>query len=97
MVDLASTFARQTGCEREWREAMEGITIGVSPFQDEARQQGDLRTQRRNTVEVLETRFPGQVPTAVLERIYAETKLDTLMRWHRAAITLTLEAFQEQM
>lgn len=63
----------------------------TSPVFDEVR----ARTRQQDTVEVLQTRFPGQVPPALVERIQAEKDLNALGRLHKLAITATLDDFQK--
>jgi hypothetical protein len=89
--------ARLADCEPAWREALEGIMIKVSPFAEEIRQEARIEMARKHTREALEMRFPNQVPAALIERVNAETNLDKLERWHKLAITATLEAFQQGM
>jgi hypothetical protein len=90
-------FARLTGCEGVDREVMEGIMLTVSPYMEEARNDERVKTRRQDTRDVLDARFPGQVPAAVAQRISAETDLGTLSRWLRLAATETLAEFQRQM
>jgi hypothetical protein len=97
MAFLACTFARLAECEPIWREATEGIMMKTAPLWDEARQEGRVETGRKWVRDALEARFPGLVPSSVVERINVETDLDKLGRWHKLAITATLEAFQQGM
>ena len=97
MADVACTFAKLVDCEAVWREAMEGIMLQVSPFMEEARQEERIRTRQKDVLQILETRFPGEVPAAVIKGIEAETDFDKLGRWHKLAITATLEKFQQEM
>jgi hypothetical protein len=101
MALLADTFARLTECEGVWRDAMEGINMKTSPLWDEAREEGRqeerVKLTRKHTRGVLEARFPGQVPAAVIERINVETDFAKLERWHTLASTATLEKFQQGM
>ena len=97
MAVLARTFARLAGCEATWLQALEGIMIKTVPFWDEVRDEARIKLTRKHTQDVLEMRFPNQVPAAVIERVNAETDLDKLDRWHKLAVTATLEAFQAGM
>jgi hypothetical protein len=76
---------------------MEGIMLKVSPFMEEARQEERIKLTRKHTLDVLEKRFPGSVPAAIVACINAESDLDKLSRWHDLAITATLEQFQAEM
>jgi len=40
---------------------------------------------------------PGEVPAAGIKGLEAETDFDKLERWHKLAITATLEKFQQEM
>jgi hypothetical protein len=71
--------------------------LTVLPYMEEARNEERLKLTRKYTREILDERFPGQVPAAVVARIDAETDLGKLGRWHRLAATATLEAFERQM
>jgi hypothetical protein len=65
-----------------------------SPYWDEVR----AETRQLDTLEVLEARFPGEVTSALVERVKSEMDLAVLGRWLKLAGTArTLEAFQAGM
>jgi hypothetical protein len=97
MAVLARTFARLTECEGVSLEATEDVMIKTVPFWDEVRQEERIKMGRKWVRDALEARFPGSVPAAVLQRINDEEGLDKLERWHKLAITASLEAFQQAM
>lgn len=70
----------------------------TAPMWDEVRQEERVKMARKWVRDVLEARYPGTVPAAVVQRIGEEAAaLGTLERWHKLAITATLEAFQQGM
>lgn len=98
MALLARIFARLAEREDVWGETLEGLMNKTVPFMEEARQEERIKVRRQVMLEVLEARFPGAVPTAVVQRINTETDLDKLIRWGKLAGTArTPEAFQAEM
>jgi hypothetical protein len=64
---------------------------------EEARIKREIADQRWDTLDVLKTRFPGQLPESVVLKIYKTTNLDRLRHYHNLALTATLEQIREDM
>ncbi len=87
MGGLARVFAAHAGRMKVWAPVLEGWNVERSPWLDEIRMEGALRTARADVEEVLDARFPGAVPSELIEAIRQETKLPLLKQILRRAAT----------
>jgi hypothetical protein len=71
--------------------------LKISPHVEEVRVAARLEVQRQSTIEALDVLFPGAVPSAVVDRINAETDLARLRTWFGFAIRADLAAIQADM
>jgi len=93
---LEVRFRRQLD-EFEQRQLMPYVTsverLAAEEGMQKGIEKGQLEARRESIVETLEMRF-GAVPTAVKERVDAQTDLALLKQWHRLAISCAaLEGF----
>ncbi len=88
MGGLARVFATHAGRMNVWGPVLEGWNVEASPWLEEVRTEGRVQMARAAVQDVLEVRFPGAVPPAVIEAIRQETKLPLLQQSHRLAVTV---------
>lgn len=95
LYQAASIFAERARNYREWERGLRGgLTVGESQYlngvRERSRAEGDLRTKRKVTAELLAIKFPGQV-TEEVSRLIAEqdSSMPLLDDWFRAAARAT--------
>jgi len=87
---IALVFAELAGCRAAWLQALETWDMVESQLYLEwtaaARREGEINNMRKVLFELLESRFPGAVPTEVREVISKQDSLEMLDDWFKAAL-----------
>jgi hypothetical protein len=99
LAGIALVFAELVGRRAEWQRGLEGFEMTESQVVNEwisqGKAEGNLERQRQNLLELLEGRFPGAVPNAVVQLIQQQDSLDLLHDWFKVAVrpSTTFEQF----
>jgi hypothetical protein len=83
---IATLFGELTGCAAPWQSSLEGWDMRESTIVAEWKAEGEAVGERRALLLFLE-RFGAPVPADLVAAIEAQTDLDVLARWIRAAAT----------
>lgn len=90
LVGIALVFAELAGRRQVWESTLGGWHMTESAIVNGWIQQGEtrgvLRTKRRDIVETLEIRFPGETPGEIQQLIEQQESLGLLEDWFRAAL-----------
>lgn len=90
LAAVALVFAELVGRRIEWKRGLEGFEMTESQVvnewisQGEAR--GELKNQRQNLLDLLESAFPGAIPQDVVRLIQHQDSLEVLRDWFKAAL-----------
>ena len=95
---LALVFADLADCRQQWHQALEGWNMRESQqvleWQEEARTEARVETQRAVLLRLLQLRFKTPVPGDLAAAVEALHDLDELSRWFDVAATAaSLDAF----
>jgi hypothetical protein len=86
---VALVFAELAGRVPQWRRAMSGIELTESQVVNEwiltRAARITLDERRRSLINVIDIRFPGQLPADYRRMIEQQESLDLLDDWFRAA------------
>ena len=89
LAGIALVFAELVGRRPAWDRGLEGFDMMesqvVREWVNKGRAEGELKTQRKNLLEVLEDRFPGAAPNEVIKLIEHQESFDLLHDWFREA------------
>ncbi|HKI33380.1 MAG TPA: hypothetical protein VKA46_16115 [Gemmataceae bacterium] len=88
---IALTFAELAGCYSAWEQALEGWDMTeskvVNRWIDEARQQERISLSRKRLLQLAQGRFPGAIPTEVVDLIGRQDSEEMLEDWFLAAVS----------
>ena len=96
---VALVFAELAGCRPAWQEALENWDMKESQlvleWTAEAKLAGKVEARQESLLQVLDSRFPGAVPSEVRELIAKQNSLQMLDDWFQTALqTLSIDSFR---
>ena len=96
---LARVFLELSSARQRWQQALEGLGVIKSPFlesiREEGRKEGWTEAEAKAIVQILNARFPGQLPadlSATIEQTRDRARLDQWLTL--AATAASLEDFR---
>ncbi len=98
-VALTRVFLELSSARQRWQQALEGLDVIKSPFlesiREEGRTEGEARGRAKALVQLLELRFPGQLPAELRATIENTGDRARLEQWFTLAATAeSLDAFR---